>query len=70
MPIQMPFGISGRQHSARMGGRGQAMSQDMLEAEERSSDGELYIYKSLFVAPHTPNPWGHVELVSKDAGIG
>ena len=24
----------------------------------------------LFVAPHTPNPWGHVELVSKDAGIG
>ena len=23
-----------------------------------------------FVAPHTPNPWGHVELVSKDVGIG
>ena len=21
-------------------------------------------------APHTPNPWGHVELVSKDVGIG
>ena len=24
----------------------------------------------LSVAPHTPNPWGHVELVSKDVGIG
>ena len=24
----------------------------------------------LFVAPHTLNPWGHVELVSKDVGIG
>ena len=23
-----------------------------------------------FVALHTPNPWGHVELVSKDVGIG
>ena len=23
-----------------------------------------------FVAPHTPSPWGHVELVLKDAGIG
>ena len=24
----------------------------------------------LFVAPYTLNPWGHVELVSKDVGIG
>ena len=24
----------------------------------------------LFVVPHTLNPWGHVELVSKDVGIG
>ena len=23
-----------------------------------------------FVASHIPNPWGQVELVSKDAGIG
>ena len=33
-----------------------------------SSDAEASV--SLFVAPHTPNPWGHVELVSKDVGIG
>ena len=23
-----------------------------------------------FVAPHTPNPWGHVELVQKTRGLG
>ena len=29
--------------------------------------GQLFY---LFVAPHTPSPWGHVELVQKMRGLG
>ena len=47
-----------------------ATEDDMDLARTEEADLDLPSAQVLLVAPHTPNPWGHVELVQKTWVLG